>query len=148
MSTLPALTRVVLKDFRSIASCDVRLGQLTFLVGLNGAGKSNFIDALRLCRDALRNPLDQAFAGRAWYLAAAASLAGQRGLKAPLSPPANPEAIRGAKEWLTKNMTPGKKYSPAIDQPAFAATFDLEAARAAPSFAKLCRDILSLFDKR
>ena len=65
MSTLPALTRVVLKDFRSIASCDVRLGQLTFLVGLNGAGKSNFIDALRLCRDALRNPLDQAFASRA-----------------------------------------------------------------------------------
>ena len=83
----------------------------------------------------------------AWYLAAAASLAGQRGLKAPLSPPSDPEAIRGAKEWLTKNMTPGKKYSPAIDQPAFAATFDLEAARAAPSFAKLCRDILSLFDE-
>jgi predicted ATPase len=59
------LRRVVLKDYRSIASCDVQLEQLTFLVGLNGAGKSNFIDALRFCRDALRNPLEQAFASRA-----------------------------------------------------------------------------------
>jgi hypothetical protein len=65
MSTLPALTRVLLKNFRSIASCDVQLRNLTFLVGLNGTGKSNFIDALRLCRDALRNPLEQAFASRA-----------------------------------------------------------------------------------
>lgn len=65
MSTAPVLTRVVLRNFRSIASCDVELGRLTFLVGLNGAGKSNFIDALRLCRDALRNPLEQAFASRA-----------------------------------------------------------------------------------
>jgi predicted ATPase len=65
MSPVPILTRVVLKNYKSIASCDVRLNQLTFLVGLNGAGKSNFIDALRFCRDALRSPLDQAFATRA-----------------------------------------------------------------------------------
>lgn len=65
MSPVPALTRVVLQNFKSIASCDVHLEQLTFLVGLNGAGKSNFIDAVRLCRDALRNPLDQVFATRA-----------------------------------------------------------------------------------
>jgi hypothetical protein len=83
----------------------------------------------------------------AWYLASAASLAGQRGLKSPLNPPDNPEGIRGAKEWLSRNMTPGRKYSPPIDQPAFAATFKLEAAQTAPSFAKLCRDILSLFGR-
>ena len=65
MSTLPVLTHVILRNFKSVASCDVRLSRLTVLVGLNGAGKSNFIDALRLCRDALRNPLDQAFATRA-----------------------------------------------------------------------------------
>jgi len=65
MNSGPLLTRVVLRNFRSVASCDVRLGTLTFLVGLNGAGKSNFIDALRFCRDALRSPLEQAFANRA-----------------------------------------------------------------------------------
>ena len=58
------LTRVTIENFKSIAFCDVKLGPLTFLVGLNGAGKSNFIDALRFCRDALRGPLDQAFASR------------------------------------------------------------------------------------
>ncbi|MGC2661389.1 MAG: AAA family ATPase, partial [Bryobacteraceae bacterium] len=65
MNQIARLTRVVLENYRSIASCDVQLADLTFLVGLNGAGKSNFIDALRFCRDALRTPLEQAFAGRA-----------------------------------------------------------------------------------
>jgi predicted ATPase len=58
------LKRVTIQNYKSIASCDVQLGPLTFLVGLNGAGKSNFIDALRFCRDGLRGPLDQAFASR------------------------------------------------------------------------------------
>jgi predicted ATPase len=58
------LTKVTISNFKSIASCEVHLGPLTFLVGLNGAGKSNFIDALRFCRDALRISLDQAFAAR------------------------------------------------------------------------------------
>ncbi len=59
------MKRVVISRYRSIESCDVRLEPLTFLVGLNGAGKSNFIDALRFCRDGLRAPLPQAFANRA-----------------------------------------------------------------------------------
>ena len=59
------LTGIRIEGYKSIASCDVRLGPLTFLLGLNGAGKSNFIDALQFCRDALRGPLDQAFASRA-----------------------------------------------------------------------------------
>jgi hypothetical protein len=82
----------------------------------------------------------------AWYLAAAASLAGHRGLNSPLAPPHNPEAIRGAKEWLRRNMSSSRTYSETIDQPAYASKFDLKAARNAPSFAKLCRDILSLAD--
>lgn len=82
----------------------------------------------------------------AWYLAAASSLAGHRGLKTPLVPPDHPEAIRGAKEWLTRNMAASRKYSPPINQPAFAGMFDLNAARTAPSFAKLYRDVLSLLD--
>lgn len=59
--TLPVfLTRVVLRNYKSIGSCDVRLGPLTYLVGANGSGKSNFLDALHLVRDALAGSLDNA----------------------------------------------------------------------------------------
>jgi len=54
------LRRVVLKNYKSIGYCDVKLGSLTFLVGLNGSGKSNFLDALHLVRDALSGSLDNA----------------------------------------------------------------------------------------
>ena len=43
----PFVRRVVLRDYKSIRQCDVMLGPLTLLVGLNGSGKSNFLDALR-----------------------------------------------------------------------------------------------------
>jgi hypothetical protein len=36
------LTRVVLRNYKSIGYCDVRLNPLTYLVGANGSGKSNF----------------------------------------------------------------------------------------------------------
>src|SRR5262245_57532377 len=58
------LTRVRLKNYRSIAACDVALGPLTFLVGPNGSGKSNFLDALRLITDALTHSLDHALRER------------------------------------------------------------------------------------
>lgn len=61
---VPFLTRVRLRNYRSIAACDVRLGPLTFLVGPNGSGKSNFLDALRLITDALRTTLDHALRDR------------------------------------------------------------------------------------
>jgi predicted ATPase len=60
MSVSPFITRVVLRNYRSIGQCDVALGPLTYLVGANGAGKSNFIDALHLVTDALTTSLDQA----------------------------------------------------------------------------------------
>ncbi len=58
------LTRVRLRNYKSIAECDVRLGPLTFLVGPNGSGKSNFLDALRFVSDSLRARLDQAVGER------------------------------------------------------------------------------------
>ena len=58
------ITRVVLKNYKSIAACNVRLGPLTFLVGRNGSGKSNFLDALRFVADALNSSLDQAVRAR------------------------------------------------------------------------------------
>lgn len=56
--------RVQLKNYKSIASCSVDLHELTFLVGQNGAGKSNFLDAIRFVRDALRDSLDHALRER------------------------------------------------------------------------------------
>lgn len=58
------ITRVVLKNYKSIAACDVRFGPLTFLVGPNGAGKSNFLDALRFVTDSLRTSLEHALRDR------------------------------------------------------------------------------------
>lgn len=53
----PFIRRVKLRNFKSIAECDVELGRLTLMVGRNGAGKSNFLDALRFVADALQRPL-------------------------------------------------------------------------------------------
>ncbi len=58
------ITRVFLKNYKSIAACDVRLQPLTFLVGRNGAGKSNFLDALRFVADALNTSLGHAIRDR------------------------------------------------------------------------------------
>ncbi len=54
------LKRVSLRNYKSIAYCDVHLSPLTYLVGPNGSGKSNFLDALHLVRDALSGSLDNA----------------------------------------------------------------------------------------
>lgn len=56
--------RVRLRQYRSIESCDVRLGPLTVLVGPNGAGKSNFVDSLRLVAQSLNEGLDHALRER------------------------------------------------------------------------------------
>jgi hypothetical protein len=78
----------------------------------------------------------------AWFLAAAESLAGRRGLSTDLAAPPDPEGVRDAKGWLQSRRTDGLAYSPTIDQPALTAVFDLEVARAkAPSLDKLCREI-------
>jgi predicted ATPase len=58
------LTRVALRNYKSIAACDVRPGPLTFFVGANGSGKSNFLDALRLVGESLRTTLDHALRDR------------------------------------------------------------------------------------
>lgn len=58
------LTRVRLKNYKSIAACDVRPAQLSFLVGPNGSGKSNFLDALYFIADALYFSIDHALRDR------------------------------------------------------------------------------------
>lgn len=57
-------TRVRLQNYKSIKSCDVRLGRLAILVGPNGSGKSNFLDALRFTSESLTTTLDHALRDR------------------------------------------------------------------------------------
>ena len=54
------ITRVQVKNFRSFADVDIKLGHLNVLVGCNGVGKSAFLDILRFVRDALRMGLETA----------------------------------------------------------------------------------------
>ena len=85
----------------------------------------------------------------AWFVAAAESLAGDHGFPADLSTPADPEKIRGAKEWLRDHKTDGRPYKPTVDQAPLASAFDLAAARSgSPSFDKFCRDVQSLLGSR
>ena len=59
MGKPPFIHRVKLRNYKSIARCDVELGPLAILVGPNGSGKSNFLDALQFTGAALRRPLDE-----------------------------------------------------------------------------------------
>jgi hypothetical protein len=83
----------------------------------------------------------------AWFLAAAHSLAGQRGFPDMLEPPTDPESVRGAKEWLSGNR-PGRPYKETADQTALTQRFDMKAAREqSPSFDKLWRDVKRLISE-
>jgi hypothetical protein len=80
-----------------------------------------------------------------WFIAGIEGLWGKRGIPDGLRPPANLESIRGAKEWISRNMAGGRRYHEPRDQPAFAELFDMERARMlSPSFDKLWREIEKL----
>ena len=64
MPTEPFLRRVRIRNYKSIGKCDIRPGRLTILVGRNGSGKSNFLDALRFVVDGLQTSLDHAIKAR------------------------------------------------------------------------------------
>jgi hypothetical protein len=63
----------------------------------------------------------------AWLIAAAPSLAGQRGFSLPANVP-DAESVRGAKEWMGKCLPHGQKYHEVSDQAAFSARMDLQMA--------------------
>jgi hypothetical protein len=77
----------------------------------------------------------------AWFLAAAKSLAEQRGLAEQLDRPTDPESIQGTKEWLTARMPAGDSYSPTRHQSAYSELMDLSEARGARSFRKLEKEL-------
>ncbi|MCM3886264.1 AAA family ATPase [Frankia sp. R82] len=61
---VPFLRRVRVQGFRSIRDAEVTFGPLTVLLGLNGAGKSNVLDAVRFVGDALASSPGQAVTDR------------------------------------------------------------------------------------
>ncbi len=60
----PFLRRVQIRGYKSIAFCDVTLEPLTLLVGRNGSGKSNFLDALGFLKDIVSGRLSEAVRNR------------------------------------------------------------------------------------
>ena len=68
MPTAPQpISRLSLRQYKSIERCDLELGRLTLLVGRNGAGKSNILDAMSFVVDALRNTLEFAIRKRGGF---------------------------------------------------------------------------------
>lgn len=81
-----------------------------------------------------------------WFIAAIDSLRGQKRLKDNLQQARNPEAVRGAKEWLSRQME-NRSYRETLDQPKLTARFDFDQARRTDSFDKCYRDIVRLLDE-
>lgn len=76
----------------------------------------------------------------AWFIAAAASLHGQRGFVFDPGQPMDAERGRDAKGWMAKRMA-GRSYDETRDQAAFTAVMDLDQAHAGSrSFRKLCSE--------
>jgi len=69
------ITRLQVKNYRSLVDVGLELDALTVLVGANGAGKSNLVDVLCFVSDGLRLGLDNPVANRlginalrSWYV--------------------------------------------------------------------------------
>lgn len=84
----------------------------------------------------------------AWFLAAAESLAGSRGLPPALIHPDEPEQIRDAKGWLSSRMQRGSSYTETSDQAALTSRFDMSAAKnLSDSFSKCYRDVYAMLSR-
>ena len=58
------VTRVQLKNWKNFQDVDVTLHSRMFFVGVNAAGKSNFLDAFRFIRDVVEHGVGKAVQGR------------------------------------------------------------------------------------
>lgn len=81
----------------------------------------------------------------AWLLGGKEALRGQRGIRPDATAPPEPEALPNPKSELQDNMTPGNYYLETDDQPAFSATFDIQAAlTSCPSFRRFHDSVVKL----
>ena len=63
------LSQLVLRRFRSFQAEQVNFSNPTLIVGRNGTGKSNFVDALALLAEAMNSPLQTALERRGGFAA-------------------------------------------------------------------------------
>jgi hypothetical protein len=76
----------------------------------------------------------------AWLISAVESLRGLRGIAPEAVSHPTPETVRNAKAQLEARMSPGRFYSPKVDQAAFTAQVDLgEVHRKCRSFRKMAK---------
>jgi predicted ATPase len=61
ISSFQPIRRIRLKRFRSLLWADVELTNPLFIVGKNGAGKSNFLKALEFLASSMSLPLESVF---------------------------------------------------------------------------------------
>ena len=91
------LRRLTLQRFRSLRSTTVEFDNPTFLVGQNGAGKSNIVDALSLLADAMTAPLAAALDKRGG-IGAVGHRSTARGRVADMGLRVDIEGLAGARE--------------------------------------------------
>lgn len=60
----PFIRKIIVRNYKSIAICELELPGLAFLIGPNGSGKSNFLDCFRFVSDSLKTSLDHALRDR------------------------------------------------------------------------------------
>ena len=53
--------RLVIENYKSVENLSLDLGRVTVLIGANGSGKSNILEAIALCSAAAANKLDNEF---------------------------------------------------------------------------------------
>jgi hypothetical protein len=83
----------------------------------------------------------------AWFIASAPALAAAGLLREGTPVEENPEAIRGAKEWLSRHMTGAHRYRETVDQARFTQAMSLGEAARCSSFARLMKRLQDLVDR-
>ncbi len=71
------IVKICAKNYKSYRFVEESLGKITVLVGVNGSGKSNFLDIFNFVADALSNGLGQAIKQRGGFKAIATHLGGR-----------------------------------------------------------------------
>ncbi len=71
------ITKISIKRFRSIWEAELTPGNPTFLVGRNGSGKSNIVDAISFLSSCVQKPLQACFDERGGYASVAHRTSGK-----------------------------------------------------------------------
>ena len=110
------LRRLTLKRFRSLRGATVEFDNPTFLVGQNGAGKSNVVDALSLLADAMAVPLAAVLDKRGGIAAVGHRGAG-RGRGADLGLRVDLSGFAGVREAMYAfELRPTQGYGHSVEQ--------------------------------